>query len=115
MHGSAEMVAFSCSALRTISVTCLVSVLAMASSPVLAAGDGVWRDGADVYSKICTYCHDAGVGPVIKGLRLPPELIMQTVRQGLLEMPAFPESFIDNKSLQDLAKYVSEAPAPQNK
>jgi len=98
-----------------IGATSVVTVLsiAMGSSPAFPAGDGVWRGGADIYSKICTYCHDAGVGPVIKGRQLPPATVTQVVRQGLIEMPAFPESFIDDKSLQDLAKYISQSAAPR--
>ena len=98
---------------KQIKFTGLIFCIAMGGSPVYAAGDGIWKSGADVYSKICTYCHDAGVGPVLKGRKLPPEMITKIVRQGLIEMPAFPESFIDNKTLQDLAKYIQKSDAPQ--
>ncbi|MCS3731518.1 c-type cytochrome [Bradyrhizobium betae] len=101
--------------LKQIGAASVVVVLSVAtgSSPAFPAGDGVWRGGADIYSKICTYCHDVGVGPVIKGRQLPPETITQVVRRGLIEMPAFPVSFIDDKSLQDLAKYISQSAAPR--
>lgn len=103
--------------LKRIDVVSLVIVLsiAMGSSSAFPAGDGVWRGGADVYSKTCTYCHDVGVGPEIKGRQLPPEIIAQIVREGLIEMPAFSESFIDSKSLQDLATYISQSAEPSRK
>lgn len=91
----------------------LIFCIMMSGSPAYAAGNGVWKSGADTYSKICTYCHDAGVGPVLKARKLPPEMITKIVRHGLIEMPAFPESFIDNKTLQDLARYIQESDAPQ--
>jgi 4-cresol dehydrogenase (hydroxylating) cytochrome subunit len=76
-----------------------------------AAGDGKWHGGADIYSKVCGYCHQVGVGPVIKGRQLPPEYIEMVVRHGFQGMPAFPASFIDDQSLQDIANYVSQSPA----
>jgi hypothetical protein len=91
----------------------LIFCIVTGGSPGYAAGDGVWKSAADAYSKICTYCHDAGVGPVLMGRKLPPEMITKIVRHGLIEMPAFPESFVDNKTLQDLAKYIQESDAPQ--
>ncbi len=91
----------------------MIFCIAMGASPGYAAGDGIWKSGADVYSKTCTYCHDAGVSPVLKGRKLPPKMITTIVRQGLIEMPAFPESFIDNETLQALAKYIHESDAPQ--
>jgi mono/diheme cytochrome c family protein len=53
----------------------------------------------------------SGVGPVIMGRHLPPEYITMVVRHGFLAMPAFPASFIDDQSLQDIANYVSQTPA----
>ncbi|WP_036269200.1 c-type cytochrome [Methylocaldum szegediense] len=86
--------------------------LALLSAPVFAGEGGNWKDGAEVYAKICAYCHDAGVGPVIKGRQLPPEYISLVVRQGLRAMPAFRSSFIDDKALQALGEYISKSPAP---
>jgi mono/diheme cytochrome c family protein len=45
------------------------------------------------------------------GRHLPPEYITMVVRHGFLAMPAFPASFIDDQSLQDIANYVSQTPA----
>ncbi len=85
--------------------------LVIVSSVASAAGDGKWQGGADIYSKVCGYCHQVGVGPVITGRHLPPEYITTVVRHGFRAMPAFSASFIDDRSLQDIANYVSQTPA----
>jgi mono/diheme cytochrome c family protein len=89
--------------------------LALLAAPAFAVEGGNWKGGADVYAKICAYCHDVGVGPVIKGRQLPPEYISLVVRQGLRAMPAFRSSFIDDKALQALGEYLSKSPAPTGK
>jgi mono/diheme cytochrome c family protein len=90
-------------------VPVLMSTLGWADS------DGAWRGGPDVYGEVCAYCHDTGVGPVTKGRHLPPTYIEYVVRHGLLAMPAFSASFIEDKSLQDVARYISESPVPDKK
>ena len=50
----------------------------VAAPPVAPAGDFVWKDGTEVYAKVCAYCHDQGVGPVIRGRALPPVFISAT-------------------------------------
>jgi mono/diheme cytochrome c family protein len=87
--------------------------LVLFSVPGLAKGDGQWKSGEDIYAKVCGYCHETGVGPVIKGRQLPAEYISMWVRRGPGAMPAFSVSFIDDKALQDLANYLSQSVAPQ--
>jgi mono/diheme cytochrome c family protein len=70
------------------------------------AGD--WKKGAEVYAKVCGYCHQTGIGPAIRGRELPPEYIIHVVRHGLRAMPAFAASFIDDQALQEVASYVSK-------
>lgn len=81
------------------------------AGPVLAQSDGVWRSGEQAYSKTCAYCHEAGVGPVLRGRPLPSSFVSQVVRRGFLEMPAFPASFIDDKTLEDIGNFLRTAPA----
>ncbi len=33
-----------------------------------------WKDGAEIYTKICAYCHETHVGPQIRNRELPVEL-----------------------------------------
>ncbi|MCC2682719.1 MAG: cytochrome c, class [Nitrosospira multiformis] len=65
-----------------------------------------WRDGAEVYSKVCGYCHGGQVGPRILGRELPPEYIRAIVRNGSRAMPPFRPSEIDDESLAKLAEYI---------
>ncbi|AYH44788.1 cytochrome c [Azoarcus sp. DN11] len=80
----------------------------------LVAGGGAqaaWRDGGEVYEKVCRYCHEANVGPVLKGRALPEEYIRRVVRMGNRAMPAFRPSEIDDATLADVARRVSTGAA----
>jgi mono/diheme cytochrome c family protein len=67
-----------------------------------------WKDGAQVYAKVCSHCHEAKVGPVIRGRDLPPAYIRSIVRSGLRAMPSFRSSEIDDGSLEKVAEYISK-------
>jgi 4-cresol dehydrogenase (hydroxylating) cytochrome subunit len=66
-----------------------------------------WKDGPEVYAKVCSYCHDQQIGPVIRGRSLPPAYISAVVRNGNRAMPAFRGSEIDDESLKKVAEYIS--------
>lgn len=70
-----------------------------------------WRDGAEVYGKICALCHETSVGPMLRGRSLDPMYIKFMVRHGNRAMPAFRASEIDDQSLELLAEYLSRAEA----
>ncbi len=70
-----------------------------------------WKNGAEVYAKICAFCHDTAVGPTLRGRGLDPTYIQFVVRLGNRAMPAFRASEIDDQSLEKLAEYVSKAEA----
>lgn len=73
-----------------------------------------WKDGAEVYAKVCGYCHDGGkVGPQLLGRALPPPYIQMVVRNGNRAMPAFRAAEIDDESLRKLADFVSRQGTPQ--
>lgn len=74
-----------------------------------------WKSGEHVYQRVCGHCHEAGVGPVIKGRQLPDAYITAIVRHGFRAMPAFTGAYIDDKSLAQVAEYISKAPAPAAK
>ncbi|NVK41872.1 MAG: cytochrome c [Oceanospirillaceae bacterium] len=77
-----------------------------------ARAENTWRDGEQVYAKVCGHCHEKGIGPVIKGRSLPPSYISAIVRHGFRAMPAFRASFIDDASLAAVAEFVGNSPAP---
>ncbi len=70
-----------------------------------------WKDGAEIYAKICAYCHEAHVGPQIRNRELPSEYIRRVVRNGNRAMPAFRPSEIDDESLIKLADFISKKEA----
>ncbi|BAL25219.1 cytochrome c [Azoarcus sp. KH32C] len=87
-------------------------VIGIAAACAALCGSGgveaaAWRDGAHVYEKVCRYCHEAGVGPVIRGRNLPVEYVQRVVRFGNRAMPAFRPSEIDDASLADVARLIS--------
>jgi 4-cresol dehydrogenase (hydroxylating) cytochrome subunit len=66
-----------------------------------------WKNGSEVYVKVCAYCHEQGVGPALRGRALPPVYIRTVVRNGNRAMPSFRAAEIDDESLTKLAEYVS--------
>lgn len=87
---------------------CLGSVAALVAA---AGAQAAWRDGGEVYDKVCRYCHEANVGPVLKGRALPAEYVQRVVRMGNRAMPAFRPSEIDEATLADVARRVSGSAA----
>lgn len=79
------------------------AMLAVGSGPALAG----WRDGGEAYDKVCGHCHDANVGPVLKGRALPEEYVRRVVRLGNRAMPSFRSSEIDDATLADVARRIS--------
>jgi len=96
--------------MRANRMACLV-VGAGAMLGAAGAGAGQWRDGAQVYEKVCRHCHEANVGPVIKGRSLPVEYIERVVRFGNRAMPAFRPSEIDDGALADVARLINTSAA----
>jgi len=66
-----------------------------------------WKDGPDTYNRVCSYCHETGVGPKITGRHLPAAYVQAIVRNGYKAMPAFRPSEIDDRILGELAQYMS--------
>ena len=96
-------------AMPTMAVTLISTLIAGAASaaPPEPQSNFRWKDGAEVYAKVCSYCHDQQIGPVIRGRSLPPEYISAVVRNGNRAMPAFRASEIDDESLKKVAEYIS--------
>lgn len=83
----------------------------LATLVVAGGAQAAWRDGGEVYDKVCRYCHEANVGPVLKGRALPADYIQRVVRMGNRAMPAFRPSEIDDATLADVARRVSGSAA----
>ena len=83
---------------------CLASVAGLAAAGGVQAA---WRDGGEVYDKVCGYCHEANVGPQLKGRALPEEYVRRVVRMGNRAMPAFRPTEIDDATLADVARRIN--------
>ena len=95
-------------AIRSITVIAFITANCAWSAPDETSRQAhTWKDGAEIYSKICAYCHEERVGPRIRKRELPPEYIQAVVRSGNRAMPAFRPSEIDDDSLKKLAEYIS--------
>jgi mono/diheme cytochrome c family protein len=103
---------------RVFILTALVTIGSVPGSSGAAPNDPpepgfAWKDGAEVYAKICALCHETKVGPAIRGRDLDPEYIKYTVRYGSNAMPAFRTAEIDDQFLEKVAEYVSKTAVGQ--
>ena len=89
----------------------LVAAGAMAAFPALAQSAGQWRDPPAIWAASCGYCHGAGVGPPLKGIRLAPATIAWAMRHGMPGMPAYHTSEINADELARFADWLSKQPA----
>ena len=93
-----------------LALTALLSGLAFAASAAPPADAQRVGPGQRYYEKTCAKCHEAGVGPVIKGRGFPAATYVVIARNGLNAMPAFRVTDIDDATLQDLAEYLAGTP-----
>ena len=104
------------SAALTLMALVAVGLLAGAAwaAPQRPAEQGfAWKDGAEVYTKVCALCHESNTGPAVRGRGLDPMYIRLIVRNGYRAMPAFRASEIDDEVLEKLAEYISKTAADQ--
>lgn len=94
----------------------VASLGACAQGQANQASPSIEGRGKHFYDTVCAKCHEAGIGPVIKGRGFDPGVYTTIVRYGLRAMPAFRVTDIDDATLQDLASYLSKTPVqPQRK
>jgi mono/diheme cytochrome c family protein len=105
MSGSLSKSAASMAAFSLLLGAIAVRGLATEAAPQPNAG---WKDGAEVYAKVCAHCHEAGVGPVLRGRGLPAEFFKIFVRNGNRAMPAFRAAEIDDAALAQLGEYLAK-------
>lgn len=94
--------------MRTINTVRMLIAVCMSAAATVAAADssGEWQSGQEAYDKVCSYCHDHGIGPLIKGQATLPELVQLMVRSGSGAMPAFRRTEIDDKTLAEIIAYI---------
>lgn len=87
-----------------------LAAAAQAAAPSPPAADD---KGRRFYEKVCARCHEAGIGPVLRGRGLPPALFTTIARTGLNGMPAFRVSDVDDETLQAVADYLATSKAKE--
>lgn len=97
--------------LAGVAVVGVMASTAWAGPQQVAAEGFVWKDGQEVYTKVCALCHETKVGPTLRGRDLDPIYIQLIVRNGSRAMPAFRSSEIDDQLLEKLAAYISNTAA----
>ena len=90
------------------------ALLCTLASPhqVFAQSAGEWRDASHLYASSCTYCHDTGVAPNLRGVGWPKEYVSVRVRMGYQAMPAFKPSEISESEIAALATWLADQPLP---
>ncbi len=63
--------------------------------------------GQEAFEKVCGRCHVTGVGPDLFEGEYDVDSLRHFVRNGYLAMPAFPESALDDKTLEEIAAYIA--------
>lgn len=102
-------------ACKGLGLGAVFSVLMGVAGVASATDDDRLKIGQAKYEKLCALCHEADVGPELKGRQLPPEYISVIVRNGFLAMPAFPHSHLDDESLLAIGEYIQQTPTPEAK
>ncbi|MFT7005148.1 MAG: mono/diheme cytochrome c family protein [Sulfurimonas sp.] len=94
---------------KSIRLLTIASLLLFGFSQSMAS-ERYWKNGQEVYTKVCAYCHNIGVGPDSVKIKFDADSvdfradnIFKTVREGIDAMPAFRKTEIDDASLRDLA------------
>lgn len=96
----------SCSPILRLAASCVALAITTA---VHAQNSAQQLNGQNTYNKICAYCHDAGVAPVLTGRQLPPEYVRTIVRIGNRAMPSFRESEISDEVLKQIAQLINSS------
>lgn len=84
----------------------------LAAFTALAASDGTWKSGNEAYEKVCARCHQAGVGPELRGRKLPAAYTKVIARNGMRAMPSMPATALDEATLNQIAALIEASPAP---
>lgn len=69
------------------------------------------QGGERIYRKICSLCHETGVGPSLLGRHLPQAAIQHIVRHGINGMPAFRSSEISDEEVAALGSFIERSSA----
>jgi mono/diheme cytochrome c family protein len=99
--------------MRVHDVGLTISLAIIGTGACWAQPAGQPRDPDHVYAVTCHYCHDTGIGPVLKGSHYPVDQIRTAVRHGHGSMPSFMPSEITEAELAALVHMLSDAALPK--
>lgn len=95
---------------RSLALAALLSALPWSA---IAADPQRIGPGQRYFEQVCAKCHTVEVGPELRGRGLPPEYFVAIARNGLNAMPSFRITDIDDTTLLDVGKYLSQSEAPK--
>lgn len=72
---------------------------------------GRWRDAGHIWRASCSYCHDAGVAPALKGRPWPVPVLLFWLRRGPGAMPSFTAAEVSDADVRALAQWLDQQPA----
>lgn len=78
-----------------------------ATAPARLDDTRSFASGEEAFDKVCGRCHVTGVGPDLFAGEYDIDSLRHFVRNGYLAMPAFPESALDDKTLEDIAAHIA--------
>ncbi len=90
----------------------IAAIAILFTADAWAGPDGSWSSGAEAYEKVCARCHQAGVGPELRGRKLPAAYTKVIARNGFRAMPAMPATAIDEATLDQIAAMIEASPEP---
>lgn len=90
----------------------IASALLLLPAPLHAQSAGQWGKPERIWTASCTYCHDQGVGPSLRGTHPDTRLVASAVRNGMPGMPVFHRSEIDDQELAALSAWLQRQPGP---
>jgi mono/diheme cytochrome c family protein len=70
---------------------------------------GRWKSPDEVYTKICSHCHETSVGPALMGRKLASAVTIAAVRNGPGAMPAFRPTDVDDAMLDRVAEMIENS------
>lgn len=100
---------------RIRELTTLLAAASMFATLLPSSNAQTIDRGRQFYQSVCARCHEAGVGPELRGRGLSEATVSTIARYGGNAMPAFRHSDIDDATLRQLAEFISKSAAPAKK
>ncbi|WP_082747865.1 c-type cytochrome [Bradyrhizobium macuxiense] len=97
---------------KSVLASAVFLVIAGTTTGAVAQSAGQWKTPEQIYGSVCAYCHDARIGPTIRGRQLDEGMIVAIVTNGLRQMPAFRPTDFSDDELKALARWLHDSAKP---